>query len=553
MKFRYTLFSAIALGVLGGVQTVYSQIDRNVEVVKAYVPNIEPTDKLALVPDMSDDSYIMPDIDYSITPVSVESTFDLTHYKASTMNFTEYTSYPHYYLKLGAGLPLQSVVDLYASSFNVDQSFVMGYFNQSGRYANIDNDFGVEHSGSSQSHFRGGVAAGTYVGQRGKMLRGELRYRSDLWSRYATMCDSDYSHPLYQSGGAQVEFGDDFVSLSGVDYALRGGVNYFWDRADYSSTSYNLEAQFAGMIGSGKLLGSVGFEGISAADGSISNSTFTIGANYSKYGEKFRFEFGAKYYGDDLSLAGSAEGYIVPRLMLDYNIASTKFVGYVDLDGGLLYNDFGGLSEVNPYLALGSYGDRNTMLYDLDLGLKGAILKGALSYNVYFDYDITTANRYWTFVGSASELNNYFVLSLSDMTKVGASVELEYIPRSNTTIRLEASLANYIDNDAQIVANGMASGVARLSWEQRLGKLSLTLLGDYRSSREVTVMDSSTLEVGNRTLGAEFDMGVSLNYRLSDRFFIFGDVRNIFNADIYDWAYYREYGVNFMAGIKVQF
>jgi len=34
---------------------------------------------------------------------------------------------------------------------------------------------------------------------------------------------------------------------------------------------------------------------------------------------------------------------------------------------------------------------------------------------------------------------------------------------------------------------------------------------------------------------------------------LFAEGRNLCDAKLYDWAYYRDYGVGFTAGVKLQF
>ena len=50
-----------------------------------------------------------------------------------------------------------------------------------------------------------------------------------------------------------------------------------------------------------------------------------------------------------------------------------------------------------------------------------------------------------------------------------------------------------------------------------------------------------------RSLAARF------NWFLSRKVTLFAEGRNLCDAKFYDWAYYRDYGVGFTAGVKLQF
>lgn len=62
-------------GADGGIALGRERAGRKtVEVTKAYVPSVEGASKLAVVPDMTDTVKMRPEIDYTITPLSLQTT-----------------------------------------------------------------------------------------------------------------------------------------------------------------------------------------------------------------------------------------------------------------------------------------------------------------------------------------------------------------------------------------------------------------------------------------------------------------------------------------------
>ncbi|MBR0330792.1 MAG: hypothetical protein IIX12_04245, partial [Alistipes sp.] len=53
---------------------LWAQVEKQVEVTKAYVPSLEQADKLAIIPDMTDTMTLRPEIDYTVTPLSLRTT-----------------------------------------------------------------------------------------------------------------------------------------------------------------------------------------------------------------------------------------------------------------------------------------------------------------------------------------------------------------------------------------------------------------------------------------------------------------------------------------------
>ena len=54
-------------------QLAAAQVEKQVEVTKAYVPKVESASKLAVQPDMADTARLRPQIDYTITPPSLRT------------------------------------------------------------------------------------------------------------------------------------------------------------------------------------------------------------------------------------------------------------------------------------------------------------------------------------------------------------------------------------------------------------------------------------------------------------------------------------------------
>ena len=106
-----------------------AQVEKQVEVTKAYVPRVEQASKLAIAPDMTDTVQMRPEIDYTVTPLSLETTLVTRPIRPATVTYWEFNRPLPFYLKAGAGYPLNSVLDFYASSQNPSTGYVVGYVN----------------------------------------------------------------------------------------------------------------------------------------------------------------------------------------------------------------------------------------------------------------------------------------------------------------------------------------------------------------------------------------------------------------------------------------
>ena len=64
-----------------------AQVEKQVEVTKAYVPKVEQAAKLAIEPDMTDTVQMRPEIDYTITPLSLETTLDTRPIRPASVTY----------------------------------------------------------------------------------------------------------------------------------------------------------------------------------------------------------------------------------------------------------------------------------------------------------------------------------------------------------------------------------------------------------------------------------------------------------------------------------
>ena len=223
-------------------QLAAAQVEKQVEVTKAYVPRVESASKLAVEPDMTDTTQMRPEIDYAITPLSLRTTLTTRPIRPATVTYWEFNRPLPFYLKVGAGYPLNSVLDFYATTQNPSTGYLTGYVNHEGRYADIRNDFGVADNNSMQMKNRAGVAAGKYLGRH--ILEGELSYDNRMYHRYGAFAAP--GSELAPAPGSMVDFGDanlllrfgdGFQNLERTNFevVLSGGM--FFDHSDWAAGS----------------------------------------------------------------------------------------------------------------------------------------------------------------------------------------------------------------------------------------------------------------------------------------------------------------------------
>jgi len=242
---KRVLIAAVFAAVLP--QLAAAQVEKQVEVTKAYVPKVESASKLAVRPDMTDTTRLRPEIDYTITPLSLRTTLSTRPIRPATVTYWEFNRPLPFYVKAGAGYPLNSVLDFYASSQNPSTGYVIGYVNHEGQYAKIRNDFGVKNPSTRMFNCIG-AAAGKYFGKH--ILEGDLYYDNRMYHRYGAYAPAGLEQEFgagdrndYGDAHVAVRFGDDFQDLGRTNFeiALGGGTTLYYPLREADDFKLNVE------------------------------------------------------------------------------------------------------------------------------------------------------------------------------------------------------------------------------------------------------------------------------------------------------------------------
>ena len=628
-----------AIAVLGcGLAPLQAQVAKEVEVTKAYVPEVAKALKLSVTPDMTDTVRLRPEIDYSITPLALATNLSTEPFRPATVTYWEFNRPMPFYLKVGAGAPLNSVLDLYASTQNPGTGYVVGYLNHEGEWAKIRNEFGVKPEAWRMRNGLG-VAAGKYLGRR--KLEGALDVTDRVYNNYAFDGIETLNFRYDESGQAsyypftkvsndrirydeaqlKVRIGDDFTDLSrfNFDVHLQGG--YFLNASRMQPTLGSLtmsgrdryhEISGGGGVRLGKAFGrhalvlKADFDGAWRNFYNYGSTQLSAGLHYAYRSEKFRWSAGLDYVRDGLEydeLAGnsltdpeklfftpkseSADRFL-PAASVAYDPVEGRFMLYAELSGRVRRNDMRTLSRLNPYTYMASLLP-NTEEHRVTAGIKGASRSGRFSYNLYVGYAHDKNALLW--VARFSRDNwmqdknadvgyiGYYSPYTTTMKDLSLNAEFTWRPSSRFTFDGEAHAHSYSgDHDVfyknsqpYTLAYGRPQFTAALRGEYRARKVSLEVSARMQSVRHWTTYVSTYkeeradpesgsaaqvrpfLDLYDFKVPVTVDLSARFNWFVSRKAAIFIEGRNLCNARLYDWAYYRDYGVGFTAGVKLQF
>ena len=566
---RLISISLFAL-LLSGVAN--AQVAKQVEVTKEYVPTVERATKLPIVPNMTDTVSMRPEIDYTMTPRSFASALGTHRIKPATVTYWEYAPEYPFYMKLGVGYPLNSVADVYASTHRADVGFITGYVNHIGQYSKIkvkDSD-GAFRNDSQQLVNRVGINAGKYFGRY--TLAGDVYYQSDIYRRYP-MRDYDRREINFEDVKFKMRFGDSFVDLKHLNFDIYGTFDFYNDKSDtyaalddklkFQQIDFAAGAKISRILGAGRsrftvgvdYRGYYGLKDMSHYKNDMLSATFLYGYNS---GRLLNLKAGFTYCFDHTTAAHKRNrNYVMPYLYAGLNINNSGvFVPYIELDGTVHNNSYYSLIKRNPYVAvLSRDGDwlpntvlslPNTAQYDVRFGVSGHTRNSKFAYRFYADMSFLENSVYWYNI-----YRLFFNVDVARENVWSLNAELDYKPISQLLVTMQVrgliytNFANVNSAKPPVLAN------LRLRYSHR--KFAIGASAELQGVSKWTSFDSASGEKDTVCVPATVDVGLTFDWYVSKRCTIFVEGNNLANMNIYKWVYYREYGANFTAGVKLQF
>ena len=565
-------------------QLVAAQVEKRVEVTKAYVPKVESALKLAVEPDMTDTTRMRPEIDYTVTPLSLRTTLTTRPIRPATVTYWEFNRPLPFYLKVGAGYPLNSVVDFYATTQNPSTGYVIGYVNHEGSYSKIANEIDAKNN-STRMYNRAGVAAGKYLGRH--ILEGELSYDNRMYHRYGSYTTVPESVGAVDFGGdgmndygnaaLSLRFGDDFQDLSRVNFEVALHGDLFFDhseRPDVGETGRQLNIGAEGRIAKGFV-----------------RSSFSLGIGYDYFGGqqwlsdyrqqliraslRYRFaggvvglEVGGDYYHDRVEMPGDPEAltetgdYFIPFARLDFNLGTPGLKPFFEADGTVRPNDFRTLTAANPYVAPGTWLDKSSVDYNFRAGLGGTLWSKRFAYRVYAGFSVQDNRLFWATLlersGADGEYETFastFIPQLGRQTVTSFNGEIEYRPLSSLMFDLGVHGRFYnVESDWD---NGEASFVGNVGVTYTGRKVSFGVEARMENERRWTTLDylfsDEISYLPAFKVPFTVDLRAHFDWRVSHRVTLFAEGRNLADRRLYDFARYPELGANFTVGVKATF
>lgn len=551
---RRVLYSCLMLCLPA---VVSAQVLKQVEVSKDYTPTVKTAQKMAIIPDMTDTVKIEPDIDYTITPRSYETSLMVENFKPATITYWDYARPQLLYVKAAAGYPWVSNADAYVSTYNKDKGYAMAYVNHSGDYRSRYALNGIDKvkSHTTEMSNRVGARAGAFLGRR--VLEADVAYDDDVRHRYPTTGQLIHFGEL----NGRLRWGDDFTDLERWNFNIEVDGGLFFDGTnkqnvgDYNQSELSAAAALGKQVGRHILRIDVAYDGVfgSKAFAPYKNSILKTGARYGFSRERFEFLVGASYCYDNVSNSTDSPHRIFPYMRMLWKNTREGFVPFIEIDGGLKRHDFASIVNTNPFLQsdVVDLAERisaipNETSYNGRAGFCGTLGKGIFSYNLSAEVELANNHLYWYADGA----DYYFTEAYQHSLRIDGS--MQFRPIGWLEAEMKAGLYAWMNYDSYYASR------PNFEWDMDIRYLGRKITAGvnfgYRSRIKWMVAPQANSQSFSYVETSDtFTLGLEAEWRINDRWAVFAEGRNLTGSKVYEWLYYYRNTAEGLLGVKYTF
>lgn len=580
----YFLLSAVLLP-LAGVMAQTRPLNKEVEVKRPYDPGVVDAQKIWFDPTVNLDSLKAKDpVRYSLIPQSISSDFGLNPIASAAFVERNRSNSGLGYVRVGAGYLPSTLADFYISNNNASTVLLGLYANHRGFWGDIELDNGDVKKDVNADNMSNDIGAFIKVPFSAATLAINADYSGKRFRFYGydpswfAMIGEPYKKDsvrqtfnLYNVN-AQVESAT--TGNDRFDYGAGASVQRFTDRFDMGETAVTgwamLGKHWDGLHNLSGMVRLANYNRNSKLDNFGANTLLYIQPAYTYTNGNFTGKLGLSFVGDQYD--GESSSKVYPALMASYRIADF-FIPSVEVKGDTEVNSYRKLAYDCNYILPGL---NNYTLFDTtaqkfrntyrNLVVMGA-LKGdigtAVSYNFYVSYSKVDNLPFFVnqpalgfLVPSSSPKpfsNNLGVLyDDGEVINVGGELRLDIEPFSLYT---KAVYSKYnMDNIANAVHRPRFETDTRASLKFDNFIVSASFNAAFKRYY-MYMLANSLFDTSAQfyEMGNIYNLGGGVEYFITDKFSVFGNINNLLNKKYEVFHQYRVPGIMLSGGLTYRF
>lgn len=543
----YSLLTLALVAFCGSV-SAQEGFTKQIEVQKEYEVVVRGAERIESDVALLDTVIVRPELTYRIRPTAHLTNFSTSALRPVTLSTARWEVPRRLYLNVGAGLPLQSEVDVYWSPVQGERNHLMLWLNHEGSEGRVTND-DQERIAALTLRNQAGVRYTALLGRNTHLTTG-VKYRGTLGNAYGGVGVTGARpfvsvHDVEATANLTGDLGE--KSPLGYDANLMG--LYAFNNVDESVWRFNVNYGLLGLnrvkswLPSRITLHWSGVESTCAEPYYDTSVTFVPEWGF-RIGKWVPVEIMAGY---DYMIYKGAKNTL-DGVISSIGVSFDKYsfaMPYLTVANDVQTKCTREALWTNPYMHMLHPDSRKIFL--AELGVKGEL--GSLTYK------LSGATRWFSaymfeVIVEGSPLLGYGKSKAQRVWYADAEISWRPVQRFSLDGRFGfRSLGKAAESTAEFSPRRWnIEGEA--VW-MPLRRLSLVLRGAWRSSMGVTQLGASGAQMVE--MPSYFDLGVEASWRWSERVNVWLRGDNLLNEKIYHWATYRALGAGARMGVSMSF
>ncbi|SDC26159.1 TonB-dependent receptor [Williamwhitmania taraxaci] len=548
------IYIASILSIMSFASFAQGNIDKEVQVVRAYDPVLSDAFKINLLPSIADTVKLMPNLSYAIFSKVTNTQFKVSPMPAAKLIGEPVSAITPFFVKLGLGSTMSPLLEAYYGSVrksDLNYGAYVRHFSSAGRIK-LDN-------GSKRKVMQSESA----LGLNGKKILGNSAFEASMdYNRnratfygvdptFVGSIENDSLKQVTNRFGVELGLHSLYTDSTHLNYTGRVGYTYFGDK--FSMSENNLDISFSGnqFFQTERVGGEIQIMHISKSSelSKEPNTVFRLAPWIGLFGPDWRAKAGANFVSN--SWGGQSDVYIYPLGEISYDVIGHYFIPYINIGGHLEVNSYEKILKENPYATPGLNVRNTNHKFSFEGGLKGKF-SSSVSFNVAGSFSLSDSLYFFVnnFATNPSTFgvvyDNAQVTHFCGELVVGVSHTFSLIGRGEVT---------------RYSLDKISKPWQKPSWEITVSSLF--------NLKDKIYIKASLVGVGERfayagdggvpgdvtsvKLDPILDLSLGLEYRITKDFTVYTDFNNIAGGSYYQWYRYSTYGFNALAGITLSF
>ena len=542
----------VLLTILGqGHLLAQKQLNKEVQVVKDYIPSVSDANKINKLPEINDTIIVKPAFTYNISPKPVKTYFKTEPLKAAKMVGEPLSDLYGKYIKAGIGNYFTPII--IASIHNLrSKEYSFGAY-----YKHLSSAGKIKLQNNKK------VFAGYFDEQLtayGKKFYKNAFFSSDIgfegYGRHYYGYNPDVDTILNKNKIKKRMFGVNFNSQIKsnytdslhLNYNLQLNYFYFTDNYENFENNYTIKGQFNKFYNTDNFGGDVIINYVDNSFILDSSDIFNfklspwIGKNSTRWQVKAGLNIVYNSYADESGIL------FYPVALLQYNIVNNYAVPYAGIDGGLNNNNLKSIALENPFYNKNIQLSQTDIKFRLYGGIKGNI-NNITSFNIRGSY--SSIDNMYFFTNDSSSLFNTFGFEYDDVEVKNLFAEFETSPATNFIVGIKGNYYGY--------------KLLKLSKAWHKPKYDFTIWWYYKLQDKI-YFNSEIFITGQKyvkniliqpdefdVIESVVDLNLSIEYNYTKQISAFIKLNNILGNSYYYWYYYPTQKFNFIVGASYKF